>query len=70
MGHGLPPSRLPSLALDSETLANVSELRFRNDLNMGTLFLGKVCGVYFRDYEFLSRAKAAWTFPPGIAFQL
>ena len=33
-GTGCPLSRLPSLAQDSETLANFSELRFRNDPNM------------------------------------
>ena len=51
-GTGCPLSRLPSLARDSETLANFSELRFRNDLNMETWSFGKLSGVYFRNCFF------------------
>ena len=51
-GTGCPLSRLPSLARDSETLANFSELRFRNDVNMETWSFGKLSGVYFRNCFF------------------
>lgn len=51
-GTGCLLSRLPSLARDSETLANFSEFRFRNDLNMETWFFGKLSGVYFRNCFF------------------